>query len=102
MDYWEENGIEKPQSIIVCAACMYKDLLVCGARHFDSVMMRQIHATKENLLPEYGTMWGQGFIDQFGIYHDRDQAMKIVIASGQSFNIERNGDDMRLFSEGLY
>ena len=40
-DYWEDNNIEKPQSVIVCAACRMRsmpDKVICGARHFDSTM----------------------------------------------------------------
>ena len=96
-DYWQENGIEKPQRIIVCAACKFCDLILCGARHWDSVMCAQA-----DIIGIKGGNEEQGFIDQFGDFHNREEAMKIVKESGQPFNRSRNGGDTILFSEGLY
>lgn len=45
----------------------------------------------------------QGFVDQYGVFVDRRTAMGIVLESGQPFNIQRNGGDIReLFSEGIH
>lgn len=45
----------------------------------------------------------QGFIDQWGCFYTRTEAMQAVKASGQPFNIKRNGgNDDELYSEGLY
>jgi hypothetical protein len=45
----------------------------------------------------------QGFIDQWGQFYTRREAMRVVKESGQPFNLERNGSqDEKLFSEGLY
>ena len=101
-DYWKDNGIEKPQQIIVCAAIRIGDwsYLLCGARHWDSVMHKQ--ADKMGLSRKLITE-EQGFIDQFGEFLSRKEAMKIVKENGQPFNIERNGgSDDELYSEGLY
>jgi len=98
-DYWKDNGIEKPQQIVVCAACRVNGTMVCGARHFDKVMTDQIARLPLRL------SWNtaeQGFINQFGDFLTREEAMKIVKENGQPFNIERNGGDVSLFSEGLY
>lgn len=49
--------------------------------------------------------WGaaeQGFIDQFGTFYNREEAMQIVLEGNQHFNITRNGGNVALFSEGLY
>ena len=117
MDYWEENGLTKPQQVVVCAAIRFGDVILCGARHWDGVMRQQVRTIGSNPLcsePD-GVRWDrgrsilrgegkeeQGFIDQFGEYLTREHAMELVKANGQPFNIERNGGDIHLFSEGLY
>jgi len=96
-DYWAENNIEKPQQIVVCAANRKDGVIFCGARHCDSVMRKQAEAAGMKL-----TAAEQGFINQFGEFLTREEAMQIVKESGQPFNIERNNGDSYLFSEGLY
>lgn len=97
-DYWEKNGIEKPQQIVVCAAIKVGDLIICGARHCDIRMREQAEAAGISLKAA-----PQGFIDQFGDFLTREEAMQIVKENGQPFNVERNGDgDTALYSEGLY
>ena len=97
-DYWEENGIEKPQAIVVCAACRVDGALVCGARHFDNVMRDQM-----DLMPQ-SLKWAraeQGFINQFGEFLTREEAMIAAKASGRPLNIEHSSGEA-LFSECLY
>lgn len=103
VDYWEANGIEKPQAVVVAAACKHtkSDLMCISARHWDKAMNMQWR----NLRPIFHdiTAWEDGFINQFGEFLTRSEAMKVVKASGQSFDSERNGGEGRiLFSEGLY
>jgi hypothetical protein len=100
-DYWSDNGIEKPQQVVVCAACRYGQLILAGARHFDNVMRSQLEALPKRT-QFISSLWEQGFIDQFGKFLTREEAMIIIKKSGQPFDIERNGDDNLLFSEGLY
>lgn len=100
-DYWKDNNIEKPQEIIVCAANMYDNgLILCGARHWDDIMCTQadyIDKEYKKGIPE------QGFINQFGEFRTRIEAMEIVKQNGQPFNKERNGgSDKELYSEGMY
>jgi hypothetical protein len=96
-DYWEKNGIVKPQEIIVCAANRKGGVIFAGARHCDKVMHRQAKAAGTNL-----TVSEQGFINQFGEFRTREEALKIVLENGQPFNKKRNGSTTELFSEGLY
>ena len=96
-DYWQKNSIKKPQQIVVCAAIQVDDVLLCGARHCDKVMRAQAKAMGISM-----KCAKQGFIDQFGDFLTREEAMKIVKANGQPFNIKRNSGDVVLFSEGLY
>lgn len=96
-DYWETHGLKKPKEIIVCAANRLGCLIFCGARHCDRTMYRQANAAGINLV---GTE--QGFINQFGEFRTREEALKIVLENGQPFNAKRNGSKTELFSEGLY
>jgi hypothetical protein len=96
-DYWKDNNIEKPQSIIVCAACRVGDIILCGARHWDKIMCKQADS-----MGIKGGNEEQGFIDQFGDFYNRETSMEIVKQSGQRFDIESNRGDTTLFSEGLY
>lgn len=99
-DYWTENNIEKPQSIIVCAALRQGKIIVVGARHFDMLMQQQLGRIPSYLINT--AKWEQGFVDQFGDFYNRVDALVIVKLSGQPYNEERNGLDSELFSEGLY
>jgi predicted phosphohydrolase len=105
-DYWESNGITPPQEVIVCAAVIIhdkyndRDYLLAGARHWDSVMHQQAVAIDQR--PHFWFKERQGFINQFGEFRTREEAIKIVLENGQPFNEERNGGRIRLFSEGLY
>lgn len=95
---------------IVCAALFYsgtifvgnkhvQGLVITGPRHYDSTMVTQIRLMG---LPRSPAPV-QGFVDQFGCFVDRKEAMEIVKASGQPFDVKRNGVPAdELFSEGLY
>ena len=102
-DYWTENGIEKPQRIVVCAACFlsHAQPMLVGPRHWDAVMRKQFDRIRGNA-SRPSSHWQQGFIDQFGDFMDRKEAFEVVKASGQPLNMERNGSETELYSEGLY
>lgn len=104
-DYWIDNNIEKPQSIIVCAACKViikdKEHLILGARHYDNLMRATIDSLDTDTLQPI-IRKEQGFIDQFGDFYNRKEALEIVKKNGQPFNQERNVSETKLFSEGLY
>jgi len=88
---------------IVCAALCLNDIIIAGPRHFDSVMRSQIKAIAGDKKKGMFARAEQGFVDQFGTFYNREDAMKIVKGSGQLFNEERNGVPKEcLFSEGLY
>jgi hypothetical protein len=97
------QGMKQRKPWIVCAAIRHDEYLITGPRHFDGIMWRQLaavlNAEKYLTAPE----WEQGFIDQFGTFYNRKDAMLIVKKSGQPFDSERNGAyDAVLYSEGLY
>jgi hypothetical protein len=90
---------------IVCAANMFEDgTIIIGVRHWDLFMHKQADAYGLNGYEEHV----QGFIDQFGDFWDREEALNIIKASGQQIDPERNshhktvGECVELYSEGLY
>lgn len=99
-DYWKDNNIKKPRQHIVCAANRQGRFIVLGARHFDKLMNDQIGRIPSYLIRS--DKWEQGFIDQFGDFLTREEAMLIVVINGQPFNEKRNGCKSPLYSEGLY
>ena len=102
-DYWEENNIEKPKQYVVCAAVRIGDVILCGARHWDSVMRTQAKAIEIDTKKLKIRDQEQGFIDQFGDFLTRTEAFDIIEKNGiQEINYDRNGHSFKLFSEGLY
>lgn len=90
---------------VVCAACRYGEMIVCGARHYDTVMHGVLTQLKEDRLfafEEVGKV-DQGFIDQRGIFMDREEAYLVAKAAGQ-LNVRRQKthNEGTLFSEDLY
>ena len=103
MTEWQPPKDVKPW--MVCAAAMTPGgHIISGPRHFDSHMRHQLSLlwAAMNSEVDAATMC-QGFIDQWGRFYTREEAMACVKDSGQPFNKERNGDnDRELYSEGLY
>lgn len=100
-DYWTENGIKKPRQIVVAAACKHGATVLVGPRHWDRV----IRAQYDRLGAQYRAPIGyfeQGFLDQFGDFLTREDALRIAKESGQALDMDRNNSDTQLFSEGLY
>lgn len=90
------------QKRIVCAANRLDETIVLGARHFDSRM----HATIQELRALGDERkWArseQGFIDQFGKWHDRESALIIADAADQVRVKTGGANSKELFSEDLY
>ena len=87
---------------IIAAANKLGDsgVLLVGARHWDLVMHRQFEAMKDSLgLSSHATCIKQGFIDQYGQFVDRKEALEIAHKNNQ----ELIGKDWpELYSENLY
>ena len=87
--------------VVVCAANRYGDLIIPSARHHDKVMNEVIKAI--GWIKHTGVEVEQGFIDQFGGFMTREEALIVVKQSGQPFDVTRNGGNGRdLYSEGVY
>lgn len=91
------------QRRVVCSANLHKktSIIFCGARHFDDIMRAQIR--RANLdMREPSDMWfEQGFIDQFGVFMTREEALTVALAAGQRI-YRCGGDEKKLYSENLY
>lgn len=96
---WEKYGT---QLNIVCAANRYKDIIVSGPRHYSNNMRITIDALGGfKLLREYaGDEYEQGFIDQYGTFHNRKEAWIIAERSNQIKFRDRLPTD-ELYSEHL-
>lgn len=87
---------------IVCAANRYGDRIALGIRHHCPLMRQNIKGLGGIKVLRATSVEEQGFVDQWGNWVGRIQAMKIVKANPQKFNAERQNGDSVLFSEGLY
>jgi hypothetical protein len=85
--------------IIVCAANRIDGLIICGARHHDSIMNAVYKKLKLNSIANYKKE-EQGFIDQYGQFVTREDAAFIVKANKQHLRDDKIVD--WLFSENLY
>lgn len=95
-EYFDDRMVRR----VICAANRFPDgLILCGARHWDSVMCAQATA-----LGIKGGNEEQGFIDQYGVFMDRKEAMQVAKDAGQAIDIRFGcgGDELTLYSEGLY
>lgn len=85
---------------IVCAANRDKEsgLIVCAPRHYDPTMRAIIKATG---IPPLNFSEEQGFVDQWGNFFTRKQALDLVNLNGQ-MRRRCGGDEYQLYSENLY
>ncbi len=84
---------------IVCAALrLSSGRVICGPRHFDPIMRTQIANDTESPAWKFAE---QGFVDQYGNFFTRAEALKIAIVNGQRRK-RCGGDRNELFSENLY
>jgi len=90
---------------IVCAANKIPtndgDLILIGARHWDTLMRNQFHAQVGLFKEVYKNQETQGFIDQFGRFYDRKEAKIIAEHNNQIIRVV-GGDSEKLYSENLY
>lgn len=90
---------------IVCAANRHKfnkNILILGVRHWDMIMRKNLELIKESKPKIEDTDFDQGFIDNFGQWVDKKEALQIVKDNKQPFDEGRNIVDYQLFSEGIY
>lgn len=94
------------QRRVVCAANKYDcgygwiDMVFIGVRHFCPVMRQNMEPHKDFIKRESEV---QGFVDQFGVFMDRKEALQVARDAGQ-LNVVRikTWPSDELFSEDLY
>jgi hypothetical protein len=77
--------------------------MALGPRHFHALMHVAIQAmihSGSGSRAEW-TQSEQGFIDQWGTFMTREEALAVALAAGQRL-YRCGGDETRLFSENLY
>lgn len=102
--HWCED--QKFQRRIVCAANRFKlkdggTLVIPATRHYSKDMGAVIKAVEDKLVTRFVCDDDQGFVDQYGNYWTREEAMIIATYAGQ-VRIERGGSEKELYSEDLY
>lgn len=91
--------MNRPKQRVVCAAHRHKETgeIIIGVRHFDNFIRKQI-----SLREDSHVAWQeQGFVDQFGQFLTREEALDIAQNNEQIYR-HCGGDEKRLYSENLY
>lgn len=96
------------QRVVVCAAnlSIISNKIICGARHWDSIMRGQVEWLKDHptgrKTPDEWIGCKQGFIDQFGVFMEREEAFQVAKEANQiKFHCSNEGGTT-LYSEHLY
>ena len=96
-----ENCVKQHGAVrqVVCSAVFVSGApsLVVGVRHYDTLMRLQLSAIGG--LDDSSDV--QGFVDQFGVFLTRQEAMLVVKESGQPFKPEHCHSETDLYSEGI-
>jgi|ERR1035437_3364357 hypothetical protein len=88
------------QRVVVCASNRSKSgKIICGARHWDAAMRSTVII--DGKMPSEWHGADQGFIDQFCVWMDRQEAWKVAEAAGQ-IKYGRDYSKGTLYSEDLY
>lgn len=86
---------------VVCAAIRVGEDVICGPRHFDTVMRKTIDSNDKYSKMKWWVGAEEGFVDQYGAFLSREEAF--IVATDANQIIRRvGGDDKKLFSENLY
>lgn len=91
--------MNRPKQRVVCAAHRHKETgeVIVGVRHFDDFIRKQIVLREDSHV-----LWHeQGFVDQFGQFLTREEALALAKENGQVYR-RCGGDEKRLYSENLY
>lgn len=98
----------KIQRRIVCAANRFElksggYLVVPGTRHYSKDMAEVLDQLKDKLVTDHVSGNNQGFVDQWGEYFTREEALIIATHAGQINTVRTKGYPLDvLFSEDLY
>lgn len=104
-DWWDGRKLQRR---IVCAANRFElktgsFIVVPGARHYSPDMAAVIDLIEDQLSTRFVAGEEQGFIDQWGEYHNREDSLIIATHAGQINTVREKGHPHdTLFSEDLY
>ena len=91
---------------VVCAAIRASDGdILLGIRHYSRDMHEQIRLRIDGLKFTHRLDEDQGFVDQHGVWLNREEAYIVAQAAGQIVHPEACGEGLngyKLYSEGLY
>lgn len=91
------------QRQVVCAALRYESgYIVASPRHFDSFCHAQLKPLKDSESMLIRGIPEQGFIDQFGVFMGRYEALAVAKEANQLGRRPKCPPEDRLFSEDLY
>lgn len=103
--WWDGRKLQRR---IVCAANRFElkeggTLIIPGARHYSKDMAAVLDQVRDKLVKDHVHGEDQGFIDQWGNYFTREEAVIIAEHSGQLNRWRKKGGPTNeLFSEDLY
>ncbi|AUE23163.1 hypothetical protein FDI95_gp170 [Citrobacter phage CF1 ERZ-2017] len=104
-DWWDGRKLQRR---IVCAANRFElktggHLVIPGSRHYSKDMAEVLDQVQDKLVTDHVHDDNQGFIDQWGEYHNRKDALIIATYAGQINTVRKKGAPYdTLFSEDLY
>lgn len=104
--HWWDN--RKIQRRIVCAANRFElksggNLVIPGVRHYSPDMAKVLDQLEDKLVSDHVHGENQGFVDQWGNYFTREEALIIATHAGQINTVrEKRAPYDELFSEDLY
>ena len=99
---YEANVRSRKERKVVSSACIAGGYLILGVRHWDSIM----HSTADALglsskSKNHDPATDQGFVDNYGLYMGRKEAMLVAKAAGQILDESELRGDL-LFSEDVW
>ncbi len=81
---------------VICAAVKRGEVVIAGVRHWDMVMHKTVEAIGEE---NFQGVEVQGFLDRYGTFLDRNEALDLAHEAGQVNKADCMG---QLYSEDLY
>lgn len=104
-DWWDGRKLQRR---IVCAANRFElkaggTLVITGTRHYSKDMAEVLDHLRDIVVTDHVTGDNQGFVDQWGEYWNREDALIIATHAGQINTVRKKGAPYdSLFSEDLY
>jgi len=97
------NDPLKGKRRVVCAAIRNNEIVILGVRHHDKFINEQIGEMIDNGYHWEKSNEEQGFVDQWGNFLNRKDALIVAKSSGQILKWCPGADGSKeLFSENLY